>query len=276
MGVVAVFATILIPLLFRRSKKLFFDVVCEALLVEQKKEDVNLPVNVSGVPRALFVIDLRNPSWGMFAWLGGLDIAPSQYEQGVSFSFGEKARILEADVVEENPSNLNAELVPYHFPPDRITLKPLLLNQGDSIRIKVVADGPTIEPYPSWFSKNTIFLARFRFFSVKAEGRILGIKKVERKRSSLELLAYATLFSSVALLPMIFQSAVGIVVWLLTGDPVLFLTAPVPFVGPSNIITGIQTALLLIGQILLIMAARKMTMSRKISNQYSSNALSLK
>src|SRR5215217_9164896 len=97
----------------------------------------------------LFVIDLRNPLWGIFSWLGGLDISREQFERRISFSFGENARILEAEVVEENPRGIGAEAIVHHFPPDTLTLKSMLCNQGDSIRLRVVVENPDREPYSS-------------------------------------------------------------------------------------------------------------------------------
>src|SRR5215212_8359143 len=88
---------------------------------------------------------LRNPLWGIFSWLGGLDISREQYERRISFSFGENARILEAEVVEENPQGIGAEAIVYHVPPDTLTLKPMLFTQGESIRLRVVVDNPYLE-----------------------------------------------------------------------------------------------------------------------------------
>ena len=82
----------------------------------------------------MFVIDIRNPLWGIFSWLGGVDIAPHQYERNIAFYFGESANILEAEVVGENPPDLDAKLLarfypPYYFFPDnKVVLKPTLLN----------------------------------------------------------------------------------------------------------------------------------------------------
>lgn len=232
-------ATVLIPLLARRSKKLFFDVVCEALLFEQMQKKGVLG-HAQEKTRALFVIDLVNPSWGMFAWLGGLDIAPSQHEEAISFSFGHKALILEAGVIEEVPPDLNTVLVPYHLPPDILTFKPLLLNQGDRVRFRVVVDHPEAKPHPEWLGRNSILLARSGHFVVNAKGRIFGVRKIERKRGSQELVAYASLLFGIALLPMLAQSAVGLIVWLVAGDPRLFLTAPTPLVAPLNALTRAQ------------------------------------
>lgn len=82
MGVVAVLVTILVPLVSRRRKKLFFDVLCEALLIERKSvTEAKGSEEQSERTPVLFVIDLRNPLWGIFNWLGGLDISPGQYER---------------------------------------------------------------------------------------------------------------------------------------------------------------------------------------------------
>jgi hypothetical protein len=146
-GLAAVFTPILVALVSRRRKKLFFDVACEAWLMERKgeKETESSEEKTKQADPVLFVIDLRNPLWGIFSWLGGLDISREQYERRISFSFGENARILEAEVVEENPQGIGAEAIVYHVPPDTLTLKPMLFNQGESIRLRVVVDNPYLE-----------------------------------------------------------------------------------------------------------------------------------
>ena len=92
MGVAAVLVTIFLALVSRRRKKLFFDVVCEAWLIERKsgKDADGSEEQSKQADPVLFVIDLRNPLWGIFSWLGGLDISPEQYERRLSVTFGER------------------------------------------------------------------------------------------------------------------------------------------------------------------------------------------
>jgi hypothetical protein len=109
-GLAAVFTPILVALVSRRRKKLFFYVACEAWLIERrgKKVTESSEEKSKQADPVLFVIDLHNPSWGIFAWLGGLDISPEQYERRISFSFGENPvpRVPARGVVMQNPPGL--------------------------------------------------------------------------------------------------------------------------------------------------------------------------
>jgi hypothetical protein len=182
-GLIGVFIALFVPLVSRRRKKLFFDVVCEAWLIEEEDEKGagRSEEHSSEVRRVLFIIDLRNPLWGTFSWLGGLDISPDQYERRISFSFGDSARILEAGVVEENPPDIESEVYADHFPPDKLIMKPMLLNQGDSIRLRLVVENPDTEPYLSW---RHFFFGKPGYHAVRAQGRILGVRKIQQKRTA--------------------------------------------------------------------------------------------
>jgi hypothetical protein len=275
----AVFATILVPLVARRSNTLFYAVVCEAYLIDKAKPRKAEGSKESSKPHlALFVIDVHNPLWGIFRWLGGVDIAPSQYERRIAFSFGDDARILEAEVVEENPQGIGAEVIADHFPPDKLVLTPVLLNQGDKIRLKIVVEAPDIEAPSPWLGRNSVLLRSTGHFTIGVEGRILGVRKIRRKRGSQELLSYAIALDAIALLPMTVVTVIGGVVWLLTGNPDLYLAAPMPWfaapvptplLDPITILTGAQTALLFVGQLLLLIMGRRTLRARKVAERYS-------
>ncbi len=101
----------------------------------------------------MFVIDLRNPGWGIFGWLGGVDIAPSSYEREISFSFGKDARVLEAEVVEEDPEGIGATAYQLEAKTDAFAITRVLLNQEDSVRLRAVVENPEVETYPSWIGR---------------------------------------------------------------------------------------------------------------------------
>jgi hypothetical protein len=214
--VVAVLVAIFVPLVSRRHKRLFFDVLCEAWVIERKSgtEAESSKEQSKRADPVLFVIDLRKPFWGIFSWLGGLDISPEQYERRLSFTFGENARILEAEVVEEKPQGIGAEVIAYHFPPDRLILKPMLLNQGDSIHLRVVVENPEMAPYPSRW--RAFFFGMPSPYAVKVEGRILGVRKIQRKRSAHELTGGSLLL--IGILPVTIVFVPGLLVWLFTGS----------------------------------------------------------
>jgi len=271
LGVAAVIVTVLVALAARRVRKLLLDVVCEAYLSEQKgaKNVASSQQGSNESYRALFVMDLRNPSWGILGWLGGLDIVPVQYERPISFSFGKRAWILEAGVVEEEPQGIGATLAVNHIPTDELVLNPVLLNQGDRLRLKVVVENPEVRSHSSWFGRKDSFLsAGSGFFDLRANGRIVGVKKIQRKRGFQELFSYGILAVFIALVPAIIVSVVGLIVWILTGDATLWLAAPIPFAQSPSVFTGVQTALLFLGQTLFLLAMRKNRRARRIGQRY--------
>lgn len=278
MGVAAVLAPILVALVSRRRKKLLFDVGCEAWLIERKGEkEAKSPEDTSeAAALVLFVIDLRNPSWGIFSWLGGLDISPEQYERRISFSFGENPRILKAEVVEEHPQGIGAEAIVHHVPPDTLTLKPMLLNQGDSVRLRVMVENPKIEANLSLW--RALFFGRFGLYAVKAEGRIRGVTEIQRKRSSGQLINIGFSLLLLGLLPLAIVYVLGLFVWLFTGSTDLMVAAPLPwfaapvpgtFLDPLTLITGTQTALCFTGQFIFLLGKLRYLRARRLSKQYS-------
>lgn len=277
MGVVAVLVSILVPLVSRRRKKLFFDVLCEAYLIERKSgTEAEGSEEQSKRTPVLFVIDLRNPLWGIFNWLGGLDISPEQYERRISFTFGENARILEADVVKEKPQGIGADAIANHFPSEKLILKPTLLNQGDSIRLRVVVENPDLAPSPSFWP--AFFFGMPSHFAVKVEGRILGVRKIQRKRSTHELTASGATLLQLGILPVAIVFVPGLLVWLFTGSTDLMGAAPLPwFAGtvpetlldPLSLLTGTQTTLCFMGQFFLLLGGWRRSRAYKYARQYS-------
>lgn len=86
---------------------------------------------------------------------GDMSIVPSDFEQPVSLSFGDFAKVLTFEVTETSPSNLEALI---SLKDKLVILKPLLLNQRDWIDIKIVISG-----YPE----------------VKVMGRLVGVNIIE-------------------------------------------------------------------------------------------------
>ncbi len=63
--------------------------------------------------------------------MSGKDISTTQYERNISFSFGNHARIIEADVMKEQPQGIGVELSIEGAREEELVLKPVLLNRGD-------------------------------------------------------------------------------------------------------------------------------------------------
>jgi len=104
---------------------------------------------------------------------GNVPIASSDFELPLSFSFGEKSRILSAQVTDTKPKSLKPIL---EVEPQQIMLQPTLLNSGDTITVKLLFAqyGNTIEP----------------------DGRVIGVKEITRaadvNREGAWLIAIAT------------------------------------------------------------------------------------
>lgn len=277
MGVASVLATILVALVARRTKTLSCNVVCEAWLIARNGEkgaEDSEEASERTHP-TMFIIDLRNPLWGIFSWLGGLDISPEQYQRRISFNFGESARILEAKVVDENPRGIGAKAIVPHSSPGTLTFKPILLNQGDSVRFRVVVENPDTEPYSPWRVR---LIGSRGFHAVRVDGRILGIRKIQRGRSSDELRTTGGTFLIVGLLPLTVVFVPGLILWLLTGNTDLMMAAPVPwfaepmsgdFLDPLTLVTGIETALCFAGLFLLLVGGRRALKAHTLADQYS-------
>jgi hypothetical protein len=211
LGIVSVLVT-LVGLLYRRGKKrLFFDVVCDVELeFDPEGQDSESDGQTEGVfHRRLFVIELQN---GVVRYvpglLGGPDIAPAQYERDISFRFGGR-RIVEAAVIEQDPPDIGADVSIGGSHDDELILKPVLLNEGDSIRLKAVVENRTVY---AWGDDGPIIAGH-----VSASGRILGIKTIQKRWTADQLIRRgATLFVVVFVG---FDTIPRSLAWIITGAP---------------------------------------------------------
>jgi hypothetical protein len=117
----------------------------------------------------MVIIDVQNSTSGFFGGFGGVDINTEQYKHNVSFNFGDNAQVLSATMLDKHPSDVEELVDPKTFPQDKLTLAPILLNQGDWIRLGAVVQTPanTAERSPR---------------VVTANGRIMGIRRIQKKR----------------------------------------------------------------------------------------------
>ncbi len=86
---------------------------------------------------------------------GTVEILGADFVEPARFSFGEKARILYAEVIESDPANLGASV---QIDSGKVILNPLLLNPTESLRLRVIGTG--IE----W---------------IRLNARIAGIRRIE-------------------------------------------------------------------------------------------------
>lgn len=68
---------------------------------------------------------------------GNVAVSPDDYFEPISFNF-EKSQILDCDIVEEVPEEINASI---QFDENQVTLKSTFLNPKDTITIKILLDG---------------------------------------------------------------------------------------------------------------------------------------
>lgn len=109
---------------------------------------------------------------------GNVPILSTDFKRPVGVSFGKEAQILTAEVAEVNPDSLD---VSTEIKGDEVVLVPTLLNQGDSVKLKML-------------------VSRFGG-QIAVDGRIVGVKDIRKipERGALILLAMFVGTISVAL-----------------------------------------------------------------------------
>jgi hypothetical protein len=93
------------------------------------------------------VVDVENT--------GNQDVEATHFDRPLTLRFGEQARVILAEVIEEEPQGIQASL---EVDSDRVTLNPVLLNAGDLV---------------------CLFLLVHRYDDLRAEGRVLGVRRVQ-------------------------------------------------------------------------------------------------
>lgn len=251
---VATFATIfLAAFVASRRKKLFFDVLGEL--------DVSASPKRKGMPRIkkrtavgayaeadwrsnkpfrmLFLIEIQNAVGSLFGTLvGGVDLTKERIVKEVSFSFGKSAHVVEAEIVAQSPPDIGAEVRITGSESNGVTLEPVLLNQGDWVRIKVIVENPEVDVHKLPFGGLS---------QITAAGRIIGIKRIQRRRSIQTLTLYGL---GVAVMSGSLSDIVALASYLI-GHPEFVYTRG------STIVVGVQTALLLLAASLIVTVLRK-------------------
>lgn len=223
LSTVVVLVAIFAPVLLSCRNEFTYAVLYDGLFdIAEDPGGEDKPDELAGEQVRVVAIELRNSS--------GRHIDRSHYARPITVGFDKEARILAAEMVEENPSGIGATLrgLSDHTP-ERVALAPVLLNNGDRLLLEVVVSDAA-------------------HGDVEVEGRIFGIKKiVDRSRSNLErsllvvnagtLFAAAILVGSAGLLafvsdsfdvdlldPRIVSIAVGVVAGSAVGTILLLLT----------------------------------------------------
>lgn len=143
-------------------KELSYEVVSQTSLVSLEDPAAQqLQVLFNGKPVAdptLIVLRVQNT--------GNVSIPKADYEQPLTFRFGEDVEVLTAEITTMTPPNLGASV---NHSSNSITLSPLLLNSRDELRLKVLVTGANV--------------------NVDADARIIGVTGMtEREASTVEII----------------------------------------------------------------------------------------
>ena len=160
----AVLAAMLAPVLIVSRTNFFYAVLYDGLFEvasEADGEEAPEKSEVAGGEVRVVAVEIRNSS--------GLNIERSHYDRQITVGFGEGAKILDAEVIEEEPSALGVTLrgVPDHDP-EKVALGPILFNDGNMVLVEAVVAGSTLG-------------------KVEVDGRMVGIDGIaEQRRSTVE------------------------------------------------------------------------------------------
>ena len=171
-GLVAIIVSIVLWWTQRRRKALSFDIISRTpLLSVEDKVKGKLQILFDGEPVQdvhLATVIIINS--------GNIPITSADYERPVNLSFGEEAQILTAEVTETNPDSLQASV---DIEATRVVLKPVLLNGGDSITLKLLVS---------------------RLGGISVDGRIVGVKDIRTPAAQIAAYKRLLVFGSVLML----------------------------------------------------------------------------
>ncbi len=177
LAVLAIIISIALFLFQRRTKTLAYEVISRTAVLSASEEIAGkLQILFQGeTVRKVHLLVLRLVN------NGNVPITSADYEREVSFVFSDCEKILSAEISETTPSKLLAEIV---IKEKSISIKPLLLNPGDSIAVKTLISG---------FEG-----------SIDVDGRVIGVntigKKTETKSWSFAVMIIGLIVFSAGLL----------------------------------------------------------------------------
>lgn len=151
-AIAAIVVTIIVYLKQRTRKSLSYEILSLNPLLsvkEEIKEKVQILYEGKPVEKVHLILARIINS-------GNVPIESNQYERHVSLSFGKEAQILTAEVNKTNPESLQASI---KVEGNKVVLTPVLLNDGDSITLKMLVS---------------------QFDEISVDGRIVGVKRIEK------------------------------------------------------------------------------------------------
>ena len=152
-GLLAILIPVVIFVLQRNKKRLAYDVLTETALLsidDEIKGKIKIKYGRKNIQNIhLVILKVQNN--------GNVDIASSDYEQPIVFSFLE-SEILSAEIVQVSPKNLKPAI---SMEMSKLTINPILLNKGDFIVIKLLFSN---------YAKQ-----------IDVDTRIMGVKEIEKE-----------------------------------------------------------------------------------------------
>jgi hypothetical protein len=153
-AIISVIAIFVSYVFFKRQgkqKRISYEVISNTALVNVK-DDVKSKMQIFFEKKPvidihLIIVKIINS--------GNEPIVKSDYETPINIEFDDKSETLEAEVIKVSPDDLKVEI---ENTKETVSIKPLLLNPGDSVMIKT-------------------FLTNFRG-QLKVSGRIAGVKEI--------------------------------------------------------------------------------------------------
>lgn len=164
--IITVFATIaavLTPILLylkqRKNKQLSYEIISSTPLISARREykdKLNIFFEKKLVEQVhLLVIKIFNS--------GNLSILTDDYDRHISLNFGEKAQTLTAEIINTDPESLESSVgMLVNEKGKEVTLSPVMLNNGDSITLKMLVNKFGGE--------------------VVVDGRIVGVKEIMQSK----------------------------------------------------------------------------------------------
>jgi hypothetical protein len=175
--IVAFVVPVLLYLLQRKRKALSYNVVSiTPLLNVEEEEEGRLKIlfdDKQVLDPYLVIFDVLNS--------GDVPITQTDYDEQVRVFFKAK-KVLSAKVIKTNPKGIKAKVDVFS---DNVALNPVLLNGGDSIRLK-------------------IFLEKYEY-DIDVDGRIVGVKNIQPLSVNTHsvfwvLLSYGAMITGLAIL----------------------------------------------------------------------------
>lgn len=127
---VSIIVVIILYLCQRRFKSLVYEKIYRLPVLREKEIKEKLKILYDGEPvEGVFIIllNIRNA--------GNIPIVAQDFYDPIYFKFDDKANILSAEISETNPRDLDIQI---KINGPIIIIKPVLLNSGDSILLKVI------------------------------------------------------------------------------------------------------------------------------------------